>query len=354
MYIVLAIIVFGLLIAVHELGHFLAAKRLGVKVNEFAIGMGPKILSKKRGETLYAWRLLPIGGACVMEGEDEDTPDPRAFTAQKRWKRVVILVAGAFFNFLTGVIIICVLTAGIKDFAGTTITRLAPGFPDGGARGLQVGDKIISIDGERVYYAEDFTMFMSMPSADDNVVDIVVNRGGARVTLRDYNLEPREYTEDGETRYRYGITLDELAPTVGQKLKYAGYTTINFVRLVRIGLVQLVSGGAGIKDLSGPVGIVSAINEVGHTQGVPVSARLKAIARFGALIAINLAVMNLLPIPALDGGRIFALLVTAVIELFTRRRVNPKYEGYIHAAGLVLLLGLMAIVMVNDIVKLVQ
>ncbi|MDR0862271.1 MAG: site-2 protease family protein [Oscillospiraceae bacterium] len=352
-FIIIGIVIFGILIAIHELGHFLAAKRLGVKVNEFAIGMGPKIWSKQKGETLYALRLLPIGGSCMMEGEDAEVPDPRAFTAAKRWRRVVILAAGAFFNFLLGVLIVLILSFITSSFAGTTITALAPGFPDNGAQGLQVGDKMVSINGERLYYRDDFSMFMALPAAADGVVDMVVLRDGQRVTLKDYAFAPREYTEYGVTSVRYGITLNSLEPTFGEKLRYAGYTTFNYVRMVRIGLVQLVSGGAGVKDLSGPVGIVTAITDVGADKRVPFGDRLATAANFGALIAINLAIMNLLPIPALDGGRIFALIVTFFIEKITRKRVNPKYEGYVHAAGMVLLLGLMAVVMFNDIVKLV-
>jgi regulator of sigma E protease len=353
-YIVIAIVIFGSLIAIHEFGHFLAAKRLGVKVNEFAIGMGPKILSKQGKETLYAWRLLPIGGACVMEGEDTEAESSRSFTAQPRWKRVIILAAGAFFNFVAGFIVILVISMTTGQFAGTTVVELQPGFPGAGADGISVGDTIVSINGEHLYYYQDFSTFMEMPNATDGVVDLVLRRDGEKITLKDFPLARREYTVDGETVYKFGITFNLLEANIGQKLKYSGYLATNFVRLVRVGLVQLVSGAAGIKDMSGPVGIVSVISDVGNTPGASASDKAYSIAFLAAFIAVNLAVMNLLPIPALDGGRIFALIVTFVIEKIIRRRVDPKYEGYVHAAGLVLLLGLMAVIMVSDVLKLIR
>ena len=354
MYIVLAILLFGILIVVHELGHFVAAKKLGVQVNEFAIGMGPKLLSKQRGETLYCWRLLPIGGACVMEGEDEDTPNPRAFTAQKRWKRVIILAAGAFMNFVFGLILLLVIGMNVQETSGTTLVGLMPGFPNEGADGLMVGDTLVSINGNRLYYTEDVKLFLQLSDAQDGVIDLVIRRDGEKIRLDDFPLAPREYTENGKTTTAYGFYFNRQRTTFGGKMQFSCYQAYNFTRLVRVSLAELFSGGAGLKDLQGPVGIVSTINEVAHDPELETTReRLLNVLYFGALIAVNLAVMNLLPIPALDGGRIFGLFVTFIIEKVARRRVNPKYEGYIHAGGLVLLLLLMAVVLVNDVIKLV-
>jgi regulator of sigma E protease len=351
-YIVIGILIFGVLIAVHELGHFLAAKKLGVRVNEFAIGMGPKLLKKQRGETLYTWRLLPIGGACVMEGEDAEAESARSFTAQTRPRRVVILAAGAFFNFLVGVVLIAVLCAGENNIVGTTVGGLFPGFPNEGENGLMAGDTLLSVNGERLYYADDFSTFMALPSGADGVVDLVLRRGGEKITLRDFPLAPREYTIDGVTVTKFGISFNGVEPTFGAKLKYTGYMTMNFVRLARVGIQMLVTGDVGVRDLSGPVGIVSAINEVGRTPNRSFADKARALTYFAAFLAVNLAVMNLLPIPALDGGRIFALAVTFCVEKIIRRRLNPKYEGYVHAAGFILLMGLMLVVMVSDVMKL--
>ena len=350
MYIVLAIIVFGVLIATHELGHFLAAKACGVRVNEYAIGMGPAILKKQRGETLYSLRCLPFGGYCAMEGEDGDSDDPRSFQVQAVWKRLIILFAGAAMNFLTGLIIAVILFSGASALVTPEIVELAEGFPDDGERGLMVGDTIRSINGERVWYSSDFTLLMGR--SGDRPVDMVVIRDGEKVRLEDYDLRAREYADsDGNVTVRYGVSFKVIKAGILDRLRYSVYTACNFVRLVRFSLADLVHGAVGFKDISGPVGIVSAINDMGQSSS-SVSAALSNIAFLCAFIAVNLAVMNLLPIPALDGGRIFLLIITWIIEKIIRRKIDPKYEGYIHAAGLVLLVGLMVVIMFSDVVKL--
>ena len=350
MYIVLAIIVFGVLIATHELGHFLAAKACGVRVNEYAIGMGPAIFKKQRGETLYSLRCLPFGGYCAMEGEDGDSDDPRSFQVQAVWKRLIILFAGATMNFLTGLIIAVILFSGASALVTPEIVELAEGFPDDGERGLMVGDTIRSINGERVWYSSDFTLLMGR--SGDRPVDMVVIRDGEKVRLEDYDLRAREYADsDGNVTVRYGVSFKVIKAGILDRLRYSVYTACNFVRLVRFSLADLVHGAVGFKDISGPVGIVSAINDMGQSSS-SVSAALSNIAFLCAFIAVNLAVMNLLPIPALDGGRIFLLIITWIIEKIIRRKIDPKYEGYIHAAGLVLLVGLMVVIMFSDVVKL--
>ncbi len=352
MYIILAILAFGILILVHELGHFVAAKSFDVKVLEFSIGMGPRILKKQGKETLYSLRVLPIGGSCLMEGEDSDTGDSRSFTAQKRWKRVIILLAGAFCNFVIGILLVVILVIPAKSFGTATITDFADGFPLSGEDGLMIGDKIVEIDNERVYYIDDFSVFMQL--ADGAPVDMVVVRDGGRVMLNNLPLSAREYTIDGEKVLRYGITFENIEATGGEKAKYGAYTTYNFVRLIRISLGQLITGEAGIGDLASPIGIVDAINDVGQDTSIPTAFKIYSITNFFAFIAVNLGIFNLLPIPALDGGRIFFLVITAIVEKIARRRVDPKYEGYIHTAGFLLLIGLMLFVMANDVVKIIS
>ena len=353
MYIIIAIIAFGFLVAIHELGHFVVARLMGVRVNEFAIGMGPKLLKKQGKETLYTLRLLPFGGFCAMEGEDEDTGDSGAFTAQKRWKRVIILAAGSFMNFLAGFIIILLLFSNISGVAGTTITGLAPGFPDLGENGLQVGDTILEVNGEKAYYSDDFLLFMSVYSEKSGKADIVVLRDGEKVALNAMPLAPREYTENGETKVRYGISFNVIEGTFGQKLKYSCYTAVNNVRLVRVSLVQLFTGNFGVRDLSGPVGIVAAMNDTA-AKSTSFYEAIWSIFYFTSFIAINLAVMNMLPIPAVDGGRILFTGINFLLEKITRRKINPKYEGYIHAATLVLLMGVMVFTLVNDVMRIVS
>ena len=350
MYIVIAIIAFGLLIAVHELGHFTAAKLLHVRVNEFAIGMGPKILKKQGKETLYSLRALPFGGFCAMD-EDVSSDDPRSFTAQKRWRRVVILAAGGVANIIAATIIIIILVAGMKGFAGTTLMGFSEGSPNEGPDKLMVGDTLVSINGERLYYMEDFPMFMQF--ATDNQVDLVIRRGGETMKMNGFRFEQREYLIDGQMQLRYGIIFNRIEPSFIEGIKYSGYMVINFVRLIRISIAQLISGAAGVRDLTGPVGIVGAVNEIGRSAET-VGIAIANIAYFIAFIGVNIALVNLLPIPAMDGGRILFIFITWGIEKIMRRRIDAKYEGYIHTTVLVLLMGFMIFVLVNDVLRIIN
>lgn len=350
MYIIIAILAFGILIADHELGHFMAAKACGVKVNEFSVGMGPAIVKKQKGETLYALRLLPLGGYCAMEGEDEASEDSRSFFAQAPWKKAIILVAGAAMNYLLGLVIIILLYSTAQGFFGTTVTSLVDGYkyPDDG---LVVGDTIVSIDGHRTYYYNDIGTYLAR--AGDSA-RVTVERDGRRTELV---LKKDHYTVGGEDAYIFGITgRNFIEGTPLERLKYSCYTAHNFVRTVWMSLGDLISGNVGVKELSGVVGIVSTINEVAtesEAQGTRADALLN-IAYLMAFIAINLSVMNLLPIPALDGGRILFLVIDTISEKLFHKTVNPKIEQYVNAGGLVLLLGLMAYVMFNDVMKIIR
>ena len=339
---------FGVLIAVHEFGHFIAAKACGVRVDEFAIGMGPALLKKQRGETLYALRLLPIGGYCAMAGEDEAMDDPRAFTSQAPWKRVIILAAGAAMNFLIGLVLIFIVYSGAEAFSEPVVTEFFDGCPYESAEGLHAGDRFYSIDGHRIYFSSNVSMFLTRHGTTH---DIVVLRDGQKVKLERFSIEPLEYEGHEGKYFGFQFGAREKA-TFGAKLKYTWYSSLDFVRMVYMSLGDLLAGAVGVKDLSGPVGIVSMMNDVGKESASTADALLN-ICYLAGFIAVNLAVMNLLPLPALDGGRIFLLIVTVLIEAVSRRRLDPKYEGYIHTGGMVLLLGLMAYVMFNDIVKLI-
>ena len=349
MYIVFAVLIFGILIGIHELGHFTAAKALGVKVNEFSIGMGPAILKKQKGETQYSLRLLPIGGYCAMEGEDEETGDPRALTAQPAWKKLIILVAGSFMNFLLGFLIIIAVFAG-GAFSTPTVTSFMDGCPYESADALQQGDTFYKIDGHRIYFTSNVSQFLERGG---DVHDVTVLRGGEKVTLEDFRLTKLNY--EGQESPMYGFQFGVREEGFFASLKYSWYCTLDFVRDVWMALQDLISGAVGIKDLSGPVGIVDMINSVGQQTAASggVAAALENIAYFGAFIAINLAVMNLLPLPALDGGRVFFILLNGLSALIIKKRIPARYEGYVHAAGMALLLGLMAIVMYNDIARII-
>lgn len=345
-YIILAILIFGVLIAVHEFGHFSVAKLCGVKVNEFSVGMGPAIWKKQKGETLYALRAVPLGGYCAMEGEEEDSGDPRAFIVQPAWKKVLILCAGSFNNFLLGLIIIFCLYLGATAFVSPTIASFVEGCPYEGAEALQVGDRFIKIDGHTVYQYYDVGDFLRQ---GDGMYDLVLERDGKRVELKNFSMTPRMY--EGQDRELFGFNFGYEEASFPVKLRYTWATAMEFGRMVWMGLSQLVHGEVGLQEMSGPVGIVDLMAETGENAETASDA-LYNILYLGAFIAINLAIMNMLPIPALDGGRIFLLLVTLVIEAITRKKLDPKYEAWIHAAGMVLLLGLMAVIMFNDIVKL--
>ena len=351
MFIVIAIIAFGVLIGIHEFGHFIAAKSLGVKVNEFSIGMGPAIFKRQKGETLYALRILPIGGYCAMEGEDEETGDPRCFSRQRGWKKIIILAAGSFMNFLLGLVLVLVIFSQAAGFNAPVISGFTENNPYEGENALQVGDEIYSVDGHRIYFTGNFSLYLSRNSSQ--VYDIVVIRDGERVELNDFAMKPYEQA-DGSTAY--GLSFSVVEANLGNTLKYSWYTTIDFVRQVWLALSDLVGGLMGLDDMAGVVGIVDMINDVGSetAQNEGVGIALMDIGYLVAFIAVNLAVMNMLPIPALDGGRVLFVLLNGLIHLITRKRIPARYEGYVHTAGFVLLLGLMVVVMYNDISRIIS
>lgn len=348
MYIILAIVAFLLMILLHELGHFITAKACGVRVDEFAVGMGPALWKKQKGETLYALRAVPIGGYCSMAGEDGELPDdPRSFTRQSAWKRAIILVAGAAMNFLTGLLLLVIIFSQAKALNVPVIGEFFEGCPYEADGTLQLGDEFYSIDGHRTWFASNVSEYLARGG---DAHDIVLIRNGERIRLDDITLERRLYPGQGQEMI--GFRFSAMPATFGATVRYSWHCAQDFVRMVYSTLRDLFAGVVGIRDLSGPVGIVSMINDVGETSASRADALLNVF-YFIAFISVNLAVVNLLPIPALDGGRVFLLIVTAVVEAITRRKIDPKYEGYIHTAGMVLLLGLMAFVMFQDIARII-
>ena len=349
LYIILGILCFGLLIAVHEWGHFITAKKLDVQVNEFSIGMGPALWSRQRGETKYSLRIFPIGGYCAMEGEDGDGGgNPRAFVSKPLWKKLIILAAGSFMNLVAGFVIVVLLYAALGNFVVPVISYLDDGCPAAGI--LEPGDRILSIDGQRVSVFFDLSAALS---AGDDQKTFVVRRDGQRLTLNDVPLPLKEYTTNGKTAMRYGLTFLRADATPVNVLAQGVGTCDYFARAVWQGLAMLVRGEVGLSDVSGPVGIVSYMSEAGN-QGPTVIGGIQNVLFIVALIAVNLAIMNMLPIPGLDGGRVFLLLAGELFYLVTRRRLDPKYEGYLNAGFLVLILAFMAVVTCSDVWKLVK
>jgi len=328
---IVAILVFGLLIAFHELGHFGVAKLVGVKVHEFAIGMGPKIVDFTRGETKYTLRLLPIGGYVKMEGEDEASDDKRSFNNKSVYARAAILVAGAMMNFILAIILFSILSYSI-GFPITTIDSTMPDSPAEHA-GLQSGDKIVEINNNEI---KDWNELVSVISdSKGEKLTVVFLRGESRMTK---TIQP--FVEEETKRIMIGIvpSLEKaLLPAIGH-----GFTSVwriigemgNFLR-------QLVTGQARDADVVGPIGIITLVGEAARAGWLNV-------VFLAAMISINLGLINLLPIPALDGSRILFLLV----ELVRGKPIDPEKEGRIHFLGFVILISLMLFVTYKDILRL--
>ena len=348
MTIIFAILLFSLLIFVHEFGHFLVAKASKVQVNEFSMFMGPAIWKKQKGETLYSIRCIPIGGYCAMEGEDTDTDNPRSFQKAAWWKRLGILLAGSAMNLIAGFLIVVIVNS-FTMMPIPQIDNLRTGASMSCEGGLQSGDLILQMND---YVIEDVTDFDEALSAyeTETEFDILVKRDGQNVLLEDVPMIPQEFQKDeeGEAGTFYGIFWATRKLNFGEVIVTSFNDCVYFAKMVWMSLGMLLSGEAGITEMSGPVGIVSMMSDMASASETAADAVLNLL-YFGGFIAINLGVMNLLPIPALDGGRVVALLLTTSIEGITKKKINPKYEGYIHGAGMILLLALMAFIMFKDI-----
>ena len=349
-YIIIAIVIFGLLIAIHELGHFLVAKACGVKVLEFSIGMGLQLWHKEGKETQYSLRLFPIGGFCAMEGEDGESDDPRAFGNTAGWKKFLVLIAGSASNFIAGMLLILCLFAASTGYVSTTLSGFVDGFPCQGETMLQAGDEIVSIDGSAVLLYSDISTLLNRGNGKTH--DIVVRRDGEKITLHDLPLTPREYEVEGKKVTMYGLYFQSKEATFGSKLRLGLANSVDFVRMIWWSLEDLFTGAVGFSALSGPIGIVDAMGQMAESAD-GVRQAVDNLLYFAAFLAINLAFMNLLPLPALDGGRVFFLILNGLAVLLFRRRIPAKYEGYVHFGGLVLLLGLMVVVAVQDVYRII-
>lgn len=343
--IVIGILLFGFVIFFHELGHFLMAKASGIKVNEFALGMGPKLFSFQKGETKYSLRLFPIGGYCAMEGEDEDSSDERAFNNKPVWRRILVVIAGGLFNIILGFFLMLIVLGQEPVYTTATISKFETGSALEAA-GAQVGDTITEIDGYAVYTGRDLSFALAMANPDS--LSMVVEREGAKVDLGTFSLHSQ--TLEGREVVSMDFWVEPEQRTFWGLIGRSGADTFSMVRMVIETLKGLFTGRFGLNDVAGPVGTVQAISEAAgmgleQSFGQAVNNILLMI----IMITVNLGVVNLLPLPALDGGRLLFLLW----ELITRRPVPQKYEGWVHAAGFVLLIGLMVVVAVNDILRIV-
>lgn len=337
--IILAILALGFMVFIHELGHFLVAKWSKVKVNEFTIGFGPALWKKQIGETLYAVRIIPFGGAVMMDGEDEESDGEGSFQKAHVLNKILIVVAGAFMNILTGFIIVFFWVLPQQSYVTNRVADIAPELVQAEENIFEPGDIISSVDGYKILVNGDISMMLAVNDGDKHDFEII--RGGEKLKFKDVTFVPRQITVEGEEHTGYGLMFEQKQANFLDKTRLAFYRGVNFVRIVFVSLDMLFTGSAGVKDLSGPIAITSTISNVA-TQSASDAWYLIA------LISVNLGVMNLLPLPALDGGR----LVFLIIEAFRGKPINPKYEGYVHAVGLVLFMALFVFVAFNDIFKL--
>ncbi len=343
--IIIGILLFELIIFFHEGGHYLTAKKSGVKVNEFALGMGPKIFSFKKGETVYSLRLFPIGGFCAMEGEDEESDHERSFQKVKIWKRMIIVVAGAVMNVLLGLVFMLVLVVQQPNYASTTIG----GFHEEAVTSqvLQEGDRFVSIDGYAVYNSSDISYALTFMDSFKPTME--VERNGEVITLDEVPLYTYE-NQEGVESVAIDFYVNPIEKNFFSVISQTFEQTVSIVRVIWTSLIGLVTGQYGLDALSGPVGIVSAISTA-TSQGLQTSFLdgFNDLLFVMMIISVNLGIVNLLPIPALDGGRLVFLFVEAII----RKPIPAKYEGKIHLIGYALLMGLMLLLTFNDIWRLI-
>ena len=325
----LAILLFALLIFPHELGHFIVAKAVGIKVNEFSFGMGPALFHKQKGETLYSIRVFPIGGYCAMEGEDGGGEDERSFDNKPIWAKLLVLVAGAGMNLVISVLIL----TGIMLWYGTTTTTLAdvPAGQPAYEAGIRAGDKIVEIDGIRT---ESWADVSKQIQASGETMTVTYSRGGEETTV---TLKP-EKNEEG--RIVIGIA-SKISRSPITAIKYGITGTGNFIVSIFDSLRMLITGEAALSDVSGPVGMVTMVHETS-------SSGMRYFLILVALISVNLAIMNMLPLPALDGGRIIFVLISGI----TGKKISEKVETAVNMFGFSLLILLMILVTFSDVIKL--
>lgn len=342
MKIIIAILLFSILILFHELGHFLLARKAGIRVNEFCIGLGPTVCSFQKGETKYAIRLLPFGGACMMEGEDGESTSEDSFGSKSVWARISVVAAGPIFNFFMAFVgaVILVACVGIDK---PMVEQVMDGYPAQEA-GIRAGDEILKLNNKKIHIYREISIYTMMHAGED--ITVTYKRDGKTHTAY---IEPQYNEEEG--RYLIGLQGGAAREkgNVFEVLLYGIYEVEYWIEATIDSLRLLLTRQVGVNELSGPVGIVKGVSDT-----------VEAGAKYGALAAVtgllnwlimlsaNLGVMNLLPLPALDGGR----LVFLIIEAIRRKKVDPEKEGVVHFIGICLLMALMVFVMFNDIRKL--
>lgn len=335
--ILIALLVLNLLVIVHEFGHYIAARSFHVKVHEFAIGMGPKLFTIHGKHNDFSLRLFPIGGFVAMEGEDEESSDPDAFGNKKPWKKFIIVCAGALMNLLLGLI----LTFGLVLNENVLVSTKVDSFHEGATSceyGLQADDEILKIDSTHIWIYSD--IIYALARNQTGVVDFTVRRDGVKVVLEDVQL-PTEVVGKVTTTTNDFYLLPE-GKTFGNVLRHGFFRTVSLGKAVYYSLFDLIRGKYSLDAVSGPVGTVEYIGEAA-SQG------MSSLVYLSAFISVNLGIFNLLPLPALDGGR----LLFIILEMIRRKPIPAKYEGIVHMVGFVLLIAFVLLVTFNDIKGLV-
>lgn len=349
MKIIIAIILFSIIILFHETGHFLAARACRVRVIEFSLGMGPRLLTHVSGRsgTRYSIKILPFGGSCQMQGEDDEDTQEGSFGTKKVWQRILIVAAGPLFNFLLA-FIFAVVIIGSVGYDPPVIEYLSPEYPLEMA-GVKVGDVLTSIDGEKITVYRDISNYLSFHQRELARQKPVTFTWRSGETEKSAQIVP-QLNESG-TRYIFGLYGGSRyrAGSIGTVVKYSLYEVQFWIRTTIGSLRMIGQGEVTLDDVSGPVGVVEVVsNTVEETKSEGAFIVFLNLLNLGILLSANLGVMNLIPFPALDGGRIFLLLLEAV----RRKKLGENIEGYINFAGFVILMGLMAVIMFNDIRKL--
>jgi regulator of sigma E protease len=343
----LFILILGAIVAIHEFGHFIFAKLMGVYVYEYAIGMGPKLFSfkPKNSETVYSIRAVPLGGFCSLAGEDtefddgEKVPKEKRLQAKKPWQRFLIMFMGPGFNFLLTIVVIFFVSLFTNSYTTTPVMRNLKANTPAVEAGIENGDKILKINGHNTYTYDDVQLFVALSDKTKKTTIVVEKKDGSTKT---YKVLPKKEKNGKKTRYVYGITSQGKKTTgIINATKYTFIKTGAFFRQMFVTLGALFTGGVSVKDLSGPVGIFSIVGEYAKSG-------IASLFFLMAFLSLNVGFLNLLPLPAFDGGHILFIL----IELIRRKPVNPKVENIIHTVGLCLLLLLMVYVTINDIFRL--
>ncbi len=338
LYIIIAILIFGFLILIHEGGHFLFARLFGVTVNEFAIGMGPAIYTHRSHKTniAYSLRAIPFGGYVSMAGEDEESEDENAFYKKPVWQRIIITVAGASMNLIAGILVMTILIAAAASLPSSTIYSFQEENVSA-QYGLMEGDRVVKVGNTRVYTGNELVYEIMRQGVEP--VDLTVVRNGEKSVLSDVEFAQME--DSGVLFGKPDFIVYSESKTVLNVAKHAVCRSASTIKMVYDSLYDLLTGRYGVEAISGPVGVTAVMTEVAKESTAD-------LVYMAVVITMNLGVMNLLPLPALDGGR----LVFLILEGIRRKPVSRKVEGYVHFAGFALLMVLMVLIMAKDIVTL--